>query len=172
MTAPVTEQAPSSEWPEGAVFCERFWSHVDIRGENDCWEWKLYRTKKGYGSFQLSRRHGPKRAHRVAYYLHTGTNPGDLRVRHSCDNPPCCNPVHLRLGTDLDNVRDMIERGRKSPHLPPSRGSKNGRAKLNEVQVAEIRERYGAGGITQVALAKEHHVSHTLIHAIVKGVIW
>lgn len=77
---------------------------------NGCWEWRGPRSARGYGS--LNTADGRLYAHRVAYELHNGPIPDGLVVRHKCDNPPCVNPNHLEIGTQLDNIQDSVERGR------------------------------------------------------------
>lgn len=88
----------------------RFWEKVAIRGADDCWEWEASRNPWGYGQFRI----GSKifTTSRVAFALVKQREPGDLLVCHSCDNPSCCNPAHLWLGTDADNNRDRSEKGR------------------------------------------------------------
>jgi hypothetical protein len=76
-------------------------------GESDeCWPWLGSRTVNGYG------RLGNRYAHRLVYEQEVGPIPDGLNVLHSCDNPPCVNPRHLRVGTQADNARDALERGR------------------------------------------------------------
>jgi hypothetical protein len=84
----------------------RFWEKVDMQGPDDCWEWTASTDRDGYGKFKAGKMY---QAHRIAYYLATNEDPGDLCVRHTCDNPPCCNPAHLRLGTNDDNAHDREE---------------------------------------------------------------
>jgi hypothetical protein len=100
----------------------RFWSKVDKRGPDECWPWIGNCFKSGYGRY--SRKGDSQnafKASRIAYFLCTGDDPGDLIVRHSCDNPPCCNGhKHLLKGTNADNSRDMAGRGRAAS------GDKNG----------------------------------------------
>lgn len=99
---------------------EHFWTRVDVRGPDDCWNW-TGPTKRGYGHAAVNRhrqvpgrtRIKSVRANRVAYELHHGVelDPKQL-VCHSCDNPSCCNPAHLWLGTNADNIHDMLAKGR------------------------------------------------------------
>ena len=81
-----------------------------------CWPWEMSRNPQGYGKVKAGQR--DIRAHRLSYELHHGPVPAGMVVRHTCDNPPCCNPKHLLLGTHKDNTQDMIRRGR---HLEGNR---------------------------------------------------
>lgn len=85
----------------------RFWAKIDQRGPDDCWPWLAGRSK-GYGQFLNYL------AHRIAWFLTHGEIPAGAVIRHTCDNPPCCNPNHLVPGTHGQNFRDMVERGRAS----------------------------------------------------------
>jgi hypothetical protein len=83
-----------------------------------CWEWKLSRDRAGYGRLKIQLGARDKfrydSAHRFAYATLVGPIPDNLCVLHRCDNPPCCNPDHLFLGTNKDNMADMIAKGRAS----------------------------------------------------------
>lgn len=99
---------------------DRFWPKVDkSAGPDACWIWTASRTAFGYGRILVSPKY-VTHAQRVAYELCIGPIPAGLIVRHKCDNPPCCNPAHLELGTNADNSRDMVARGRAAT------GSRNG----------------------------------------------
>ena len=92
--------------PTGA----RFWPKVDRSGGlGACWPWTGATGDRGYGHFWDGARY--RHASRVAWIL-THEDPGPLFVLHRCDNPPCCNPAHLFLGTHQDNMDDMTEKGR------------------------------------------------------------
>lgn len=92
---------------------ERFWSKVATKGPDDCWEWGAGIGANGYGKFRLSDPRREAGAHRMAWALAKGAEvPEGLCVLHKCDNPPCCNPAHLFLGTKGDNNRDRAEKGR------------------------------------------------------------
>lgn len=88
---------------------KRFWLKVDRRGPDECWPWKGS-TSKGYGQFMAE--NIPLKSHRVALALANGGITEGLHALHSCDNRECCNPQHLREGTNYDNVCDMLRRGR------------------------------------------------------------
>lgn len=87
-----------------------------IQRASGCWEWSGGRFKNGYGMFNAGRwpdgRQDTRYAHRVVWELHHGPIPTGAVVRHSCDNPPCCNPDHLLIGTQADNVEDARKQGK------------------------------------------------------------
>lgn len=142
-----------------------FWSKVDKSGGEDaCWLWTAGLNADGYGQMQW---HDRKldRTHRIAYRLVKGNIPIGLQVLHHCDNPTCCNPKHLFLGTHIENMLDRKRKGRD----PNISGEHNPRCVLSDVQVAEIRQLYAAGGISQVALAHDFGVSRSQVGNIVRG---
>ena len=149
---------------------ERFWSHVDIRGADECWPWKAAKWKAGYGVFAI--RHGVLLgAHQVAAYIGLGCpDPITLYALHTCDNPPCCNYNHLFYGTHRDNQIDAASKGRhrlqRNPDLQS--GVKNPNCKLSPDQVAAIR----ASGLNSVELSSVFGVSSTHIRDIRKGLWW
>jgi len=89
---------------------KRFWSKVDIKGPDECWNWTGAKNNTNYGSFYLEGK--LIGAHRMAYMLSNGNIDDKLMVLHSCDNPLCCNPSHLRQGTHVDNVHDTMNKKR------------------------------------------------------------
>ena len=102
-------------------FIERFLSRVDKNGPihpilgTRCWLWKRTHTGRGYGSFAYTNGGRMGYAHRFAWEMIHGPIPGKLYVLHHCDNVGCCNPDHLFVGTQLDNIRDCIAKGRFKP---------------------------------------------------------
>jgi hypothetical protein len=152
----------------------RFWSRVDTSsGTDTCWLWTGKLDKEGRGRISIGGKGGATMiASRFSWVIaHGRTIPLGQQVCHACDNPTCVNPTHLFLGTQLDNIRDCISKGRFSP--PPKLiGIQNHSAKLNERLVAIIRERYAAGGTSHLRLAKEYGVSETTIRFIIIGRIW
>jgi len=143
-------------------FIQRFWLHVTVGQPDECWPWKLSRSLFGHGQVAVNGR--PRRAHRVAYELAHGSIDPSLHVLHSCDNPSCCNPAHLRQGTDADNMADAILRGR----LNPCRGEKSARAKLTTDQVRALRVASG----TNVSLGRLFGVAPHTISRVRSGVRW
>ena len=133
---------------------DRFWSKADKSG--DCWLWAASKTESGYGKFgwRVDGRHTMARAHRVAWELTNGPVPTNTNVLHRCDNPSCVNPAHLFLGSQTDNMRDMIHKGRRRASV--------GNARLNDAQVERIR----ASNERASVLAAEHGVCVSHIHAI------
>lgn len=84
---------------------ERLWAKVEVGGPDDCWPWTGTRQPGGYG--EIDRQHATR--------IILGLEPGDPReALHTCDNPPCCNPAHLRVGTSQDNSDDMVSKGRSN----------------------------------------------------------
>lgn len=150
---------------------ERFWAKVTKGAESACWEWQASRDPLGYGFFRMSMGESMWRSNRVAWTLTHGSIPDGMIVCHRCDNPPCCNPAHLFLGTDADNCADRVAKGRSSRMITHF-GETSPNAKLTAAQVEEIRLRYAAGGIFQRELGEEFGVSQTQIGRIVRRVRW
>lgn len=137
-----------------AVKVTEFWSNVDKRGADDCWPWGGY-LEDGYGRYFYG---GQMRAaHELAVTFTTGeTRAKELDTCHSCNNPPCCNPKHLRFDTRASNVADMIDAGRQR------------RGRFTELEVVTMRTRYQAGA-RQTDIARDYGVTNGLISQIVRG---
>jgi hypothetical protein len=101
-----------------------FWGKVDkalgLGPNGECWEWRGALDPGGYGRAAINNR--TVSAHRTSYVITKGAIPKGLVVRHTCDNPKCVNPLHLELGTIIQNAADMVARGRsagqKKTHCP------------------------------------------------------
>lgn len=90
----------------------RFWRHVKQGSEKECWNWTGCAVK-GYGAIGAGSKGGKLlKAARVSYEMAHGPIPARMKVCHTCDNPLCVNPAHLFLGSDADNARDKMEKGR------------------------------------------------------------
>ena len=96
---------------------ERLYRSCKYIEETECWEWQRATNNIGYGmirdpDYGDNERGGMRTTHRVSYEIHKGRIPKNKIVMHSCDNPKCCNPEHLFLGTHKDNSQDMISKDR------------------------------------------------------------
>lgn len=144
-------------------WAERLWSQVHKAGKEECWPWRGWTAQK-YGRMSVAG--SEVGAHRLAYKWASGYLPDDMIVCHSCDNRPCCNPGHLFIGTDADNVADMDTKGRR--RTVPQRGERHRRAKLTEAQVLSIR----ADLRPAPAVAKSLGISKSLVRGIRRRENW
>lgn len=142
-------------------------------GPEGCWPYEGTTYGSGYGRLTLS---GTGRAaHRAAYELANGAIPPGMLVCHRCDNPPCCNPAHLFLGTPKDNTRDMIAKGRNGARTKPgnfARGSDASRVALTEDDVRGIRLAASSGSISQRALAARYGVTKSAVYSVIHRLTW
>lgn len=148
---------------------ERFWAKVD-RGEG-CWIWTASTTGFGYGTFQVVRdgRWRTHKAHRLAYEYLVGPIPEGMALLHSCDNPVCVNPAHLRPGTRAENNQDMMDRRRQN--LNPNLGEKHGMHVLTESEVMEMR-RLRSQGFTTKELGPMFGVTQGCASQVTRGHTW
>jgi hypothetical protein len=140
---------------------------------NGCKIWTRRKNEKGYGRLRI--RNGKMGyANRVALERKLGRPIAmGMCALHSCDNPPCCNPEHLREGTNTDNMKERQEKGRQSRGEARSllfRGEKNGSSKLTEIQVRDIIEQKGK--VTQESLAEKYNTFQSTISKIQLGLRW
>lgn len=141
----------------------RFFKHVYDKRKEECWPWLLVEDKDGYGRFFLKGKNQP--AHRVAYFLHYGIQPNELKVCHTCDNPPCCNPHHLFLGTQQENVTDCVIKGRRNYLY----GERHQNTKYSDELIAEIREewnQYGKNYGSMTAFAAHYDIRQSVMWKI------
>lgn len=142
---------------------DRFWSKVDTTDK--CWEWLGAKDGGGYGRFLHNGRN--RHAHRIAWLLFHGREPNGV-VMHTCDNPSCVKPKHLRIGTQRENIHDCVAKDR---NFKP-RGSLNSQAKLTEEQVAAIRKEYNQTNCTKRFLACKYNMSDSAIGRLLNGQTW
>jgi len=148
---------------------ERFRGKVNILGPivrpgmTPCWVWTASTRGNGYGQFWDGKKCGP--AHRASWEIFFGPIPDGQDVLHKCDTRLCVNPEHLFLGTHLDNMQDMVSKGRWA------HGETCGRSKRSAATIRAIRDLHAAG-ISQADLARNYGVTTGYINQVVKRRIW
>ncbi len=143
---------------------ETFWSKVNKKKDDECWEWQAGCCDEGYGKFMFECT--VYRAHRLAYKFTHNYLPSDSDVLHTCDNPKCCNPNHLYLGTQKNNMEDRNNKHRQAL------GEHNGKSKLTSEQVLEIRKLYSSGKYTHQTLSVMFNISRQNISFILSNQGW
>ena len=167
---------------------ESFWSKVDQTGE--CWPWMRSKKRFGHGAAWFDGQLW--QASRLAWTLAYGPIPEGFFACHHCDNPPCCRPSHLFLGTQADNIADMVAKGRyrnimlAHPELAArgdangsrkhpervARGERQGCARLTEIHVLAIRAALAAHELTKAQLARQYGVAFMTITCIERRRTW
>lgn len=153
---------------------EKLEQYLEPGEPNDCWEWPGTRNQQGYGI--IDERGKKYRASRLMYERHKGPIPDGLLVCHTCDNPPCCNPLHLFLGTHKDNMQDAVRKGRlctgeRAKLRDRCRGEDHGMARLTESDVRAIRAARSAGH-TVTGIARDWGISLGAASLIVNRKRW
>jgi hypothetical protein len=159
-----------------------FWPFVDKKSCDECWIWNGTKMRAGYGGVFFKGK--PTGAHRLSWMM--ANNRYDITrhmvVMHSCDNPSCVNPSHLRLGTYSDNNKEPYIKGRRIPatgsdHYTAKhpemirRGEQQSATKITTDTVLAIRRLY-RDGEKQSAIASRFNVCQSLISLIVSGRRW
>jgi len=152
---------------EREIFINRFLSNLPKEHINECWNWKGTINSNGYGVLSEYGRKGKKRyAHRVSWEFHNKRSIPSVDgyhgsvIMHTCDNRKCVNPKHLVLGTQSENVRDMVKKGRKVTVC--IEGSKHHNASITE-EIAQ-------GIFIMKGLYKDIATHYKCSVAVVKGV--
>lgn len=148
---------------------ERFWSKVDIRSADECWEWQGGLTASGYGNFSVGGKNNPEYrqwpAHRYSWFITNGELPDSVVVCHRCDNRRCVNPNHLFLGKQAANMRDKVSKGRQA------KGSSHGASKVSEADIQVMVETYN-GGKSQYNIAEMFGISQATVSHILRRELW
>lgn len=140
--------------------------------ESGCWMWNKG-MEGAYGSFYSREQKKTIRASRFSYIINIGEIPEGLFVLHSCDTPACVNPEHLFLGTQSDNMQDMVSKGRWVIHSGTfSCGSSHRNSIVTEPQVIEMRELYSTGLVNQADLAAYYHLKIQTVSDIIRRASW
>lgn len=140
----------------------RFWLKVEVRSEEQCWPWRGAKDAEGYGYFWDGAAN--RRAHRYSYALKARDATIDGSILHSCDNPPCVNPSHLRLGTHAENIRERNAKGR---HNLPS-GDRHWYKALDQEKADKIRS-WVFRGQSQASVARAFGVSAATVCRLING---
>lgn len=141
------------------AFCSdkcRFMSYVKVTDE--CWIWMGAVNRRGYGKLCFQK-NNTDTAHRVSYKLFNGPIENDLYVCHSCDNPACVKPGHLWLGTNKENMMDMVEKGRQHSRLQPK-------------DILKIRELHEKFGVSQKKIMEQFKISCGYVSLILSRKAW
>ena len=137
---------------------ERFWSKVNKGKKRECWNWTAHLTPYGYGDFTYNRRVYPSNRMAMMLTLNRMLATAEC-VLHRCDNPRCCNPRHLRIGTKAENQKEMAER---------KRGKWGGGLRITEKHVKRMR-RMRSNGYNLKQISQSFGISHTWASAILTG---
>lgn len=144
---------------------QSLWSKIE-KNPDGCWVWHGQTNKQGYGRLWFKGKQW--RPHRLVWTLENGDIPEGLHVLHKCDNPPCCNPDHLFLGTDQDNADDRQAKGR----LKPFKGEEHWKAKLTWKDIEYIRQYCASHKRSQSKMASLFGVNKSHLSKIIKNEAW
>lgn len=145
---------------------EKFNAHLpNVLDQNQCWEWSGAIDTYGYGVFYFKGK--IHKSHRLMYEIHYAEPLNNLHCLHTCDNRKCVNPLHLFSGTNSDNVKDKIKKGRC--YTGNQKGEQNGASKLKNSNVIKIRNLYKTGNYTITKLSEIYNVHRSTISYIVNN---
>ena len=153
---------------------QQFWDSMERLPWSGCWIWTKASLHYGYGGVVWYPHPGAKHVltgiHRVAWILTYGPIPPGLHVCHTCDNPPCIEPLHLFIGTNQDNLRDAYLKGRyHSRNI--ARGEAHRSAKLTAAQVSELRS-LRAAGVSLRTLGARYGINSGTVSRAATGKTW
>lgn len=149
----------------------RFLSKIHMSKMRDCWEWAACLSSTGYGSFSFCNK--TVNVHTFTWKLYKGPIYTGLQVLHKCDNRKCVRPDHLFLGTQFDNVSDMIKKNRGRPAKATSGSFKKGIfhpfRKISIEDFPKIKKMYYNGNMTHLQISKIFNVSQSSIKNVLNG---
>jgi hypothetical protein len=174
---PKHPEHPGEDVANDMPSAERFWGKVAIGEKDECWPWQGTRQRAGHGIVKLKlpgRGWWVMTGSRAAWVLTSGAVPRGLYVCHKCDNPFCCNPNHLFLGTPKDNAQDMVAKGRstkgrKRDLTRVARGERHGLVTHPDSYVKEMREFWATGEYTFKDLVAHSGVSWGVLSTWIYG---
>lgn len=143
-----------------------FWSQIQMGKSNECWIWIGYKNSENYGVIKINGL--DYRANRVSWTIQNGKIPDGKLICHTCDNPPCCNPNHLKAETQKWNMQDRESKGRSNR----ATCERHWNAKMTRDKVISIREKYATGKFLQREIGEEYGVSSKLISSIISRHRW
>lgn len=145
-----------------------FWNGVEILSDDECWNWKRASNNRNKWNYGIIWIHMKKyKCHRFSYLISKGEI-GDLLVCHKCDNPSCCNPNHLFLGTYKENVSDCINKGRLTREIGEDRYC----SKLTVENVLDIKRNYKFKTVPASHFARKYNVSNRAVWNILTRLRW
>ncbi len=145
---------------------KKLWSKIDKQTKDECWEWQGTKTTAGYGVLRVN--YKLNYAHRLMWQLHNRTDiPKKGVICHKCDNPPCCNPAHLFLGSQADNLKDARNKGR----LPSIQGERHFNTAITEDNVRQIRY-LGYTNMTKKKIGEKFGISRQAVTDILYKRTW
>jgi len=142
---------------------ERFLQYVVPTNEKECWIWKGA-LRNGYGILNVNKY--AEGAHRISYELYKDRIPSDLLIRHLCNNPPCVNPYHLEIGTQQDNMNDMVRSERSA------KGENHSQASLTNEVVVKMRNMRETNGLSYQKIADMYNVDLKTAYKAILGITW
>lgn len=148
---------------------QRFWSKVDIRSKNECWNWIGGKNSPGYGRFRLPRQRKSENAHKFIYEWLFGKVPKGMCVCHTCNNRACVNPRHLYCGTPSDNMKDRVKDGTQSGGA--NKGEKHHMNKFSKDTIDRVKTML-LEGHSGKEISDKFGISRTHISRIKKGKNW
>lgn len=143
---------------------KRFWTKVNKQKLHECWIWIGIQNKNSYGYLCINRR--KFLAHRFSWIINNGNIPDKLCVLHKCDNPSCVNPNHLFLGTQAENIADMVKKNRQCV----LKGENHSRCKLKIKDIEKIKSL--TNKLTKKEIAKIFNITRQYVGQIQQNKTW